>query len=187
MFLTEGRLDDEIEEGWKNITRNQSDWNVTTFAWTKDIWQSQWCTKNLLTKPDYIPHQLWTTLRSRKIKCPDVFKHSKLTSSLLAWSYSKFQQFYSQSHFVQVLTNIVPWDILVKKAKEVLERAYASKMAAVLWRAPATRGWITGRPLCPRIHSFCPRGAKNVKEQGKYNSTKLGGGTKGNPQRSVRS
>lgn len=159
VFLTEGKLDDdEIGEGWDNEMLNRSDCNGIVCAWTKDSRQSQWRTENVPAKS-----QLWCWVR--KAKCLGVFQLVKLKPSLLALNYSTFQKRYSQS-FRWNPYNTVPWDILVKKAKEVLERAYASKMAAALWRAPAGRGWITERRLCPRTHSFCPRGAKNVKEQG---------------------
>ena len=169
------------QRGLEQHNVNQSDRNVTTFAWTKHIaivtvmhWE--------LTK-----YQFWTTLHLRKNKWPEVFKLSKLKSSLLVLRYSEFQKLYSQSYFVQILTNIVPWDILVKKAKEVLERAYASKTAAASQRGPVTRGWITERRLCPCIHSFCPRGAENAQEQEKYISVKLGKikGTKGHAYMNV--
>lgn len=156
------------QKGLQQHNVNRSDRNVTTFAWTKHIaivTEMHW----ELTK-----YPFWTTLHSRKTKCPEVFKLSKLKSSLLALRYSEFQKLYSQSYFVQILTNTVPWDILVKKAKEVLERAYVSKTAAASQRGPVTRGWITERRLCPRIHSFCPRGAENAQEQEKYISIKLG-------------
>lgn len=99
-------------------------------------------------------------------------------------SYCTLQKWFAQSHLMQILSNIVPWDTLVKKAREVLGRAYASKTAAAWWRAPATRGWVTERQLCPHIHSFCPRGAKNVKEQRKHISIKLGWEGQRNPRKS---